>query len=197
MPQPFKNYIKNINESSLSRIFSHIEGNESFGVVSAFRDNLSTTENKQRHSDLKNMVRKFGYGFIEMRGGYTGDQGFVQEYSLFVPGVSKKEIVEFGKSFDQHSVIFKDNNEFILIGSNQNSGVGKILTNFVRGGKNNINTAKEAIKDFFSALAKGSHRGKKFVFNVEELESWSFNQAAYSNRGENPKWFSIMEWETS
>jgi hypothetical protein len=64
--------------------------------------------------------------------------------------------------------------------------------NFVRGGKDNINLAKDAIKDFFSSLVKGNQRGKKFVFNVEERESWSFNQAAYSNRGEQPNWHSII-----
>jgi len=193
MPKPFKNFLNDINESSLSRIFQHIEGDNSFGVVSAFRDDLPDAENKQRHADLKAMIRKAGYGFIEMRGGYTGDQGFVQEYSLFVPSVSKKDMIEFGKAFNQHSVIYKDSSEFIMVGTNENSGIGRTVVNFIRGGKNNINMAKDAIKDFFSSLAKGGHRGKKFVFNtVEEKESWSFNQAAYSNRGEEPKWFTII-----
>lgn len=193
MPKPFKNFLNDINESSLSRIFQHVEGDNSFGVVSAFRDDLPDAENKQRHADLKAMIRKAGYGFIEMRGGYTGDQGFVQEYSLFVPSVSKKDMIEFGKAFNQHSVIYKDSSEFIMVGTNENSGIGRTVVNFIRGGKNNINMAKDAIKDFFSSLAKGGHRGKKFVFNtVEEKESWSFNQAAYSNRGEEPKWFTII-----
>ena len=190
-----QNCPETISESSLSRIFSHVEGTGSFGVVSAFRDEKSNTENKERHSELKSMIRKSGYGFIEMRGGYNGDQGFVQEYSLFVPNVSRKDIMEFGKAFDQHSVIFKDDKEFVLIGTNSSSGFGQTITTFVRGGKSNMNMAKEAIKDFFSALAKGSHSGKKFVFNVEERESWSFNQAAYSNRGEEPKWFTIIHDE--
>lgn len=197
MPKPLKTFLKNINESSLSRIFQHVEGDSSFGVVSAFRDDLPAAENKQRHANLKDMVRKAGYGFIEMRGGYTGDQGFVQEYSLFIPSAKKKDMIEFGKEFNQHSVIYKDSSEFSMIGTNENAGIGSTVMNFVRGGKNNINMAKDAIKDFFSTLTKGSHRGKKFVFNVEERESWSFNQAAYSNRGEEPKWVSIMNWEES
>jgi hypothetical protein len=188
----FNELRQQLNESSLSRIFQHVEGNKSFGVVSAFRDDLPMSENMNRHGELKQMVRDAGYGYIEMRGGYKGDQGFVQEYSLFVPGASRKSMIRFGEAFDQHSVIYKDDSEFVMIGTNKNAGVGKELMNFVRGGKDNINLAKDAIKDFFSSLVKGNQRGKKFVFNVEERESWSFNQAAYSNRGEQPNWHSII-----
>lgn len=192
MAKTFKILREELNESSLSRIFQHVEGNKSFGVVSAFRDDLPFEENMQRHGELKQMVRDGGYGYIDMRGGYKGDQGFVQEYSVFVPGASKKDIMKFGQAFDQHSVLYKDANEFVMIGTNKNAGVGKILMNFIKGGKDNLNLAKDAIKDFFSSLVKGSHRGKKFVFNVEEREPWSFNQAAYSNRGEEPNWHSII-----
>jgi hypothetical protein len=193
MPQSFKTFII---ESSLSRIWQHVESNRDFGVVSAYRDEMSKEEKIAAHSLLKKTVRAMGYGFVEMRGGYNGDQGFVQEESLFIPNITMKFIIELGVNFQQHSVIHKSAEKFDLISTNRKDGIGKVLTSFVRGGKDSINTAKDAIKDFFSALAKGSHRGKKFVFNVEERESWSFNQAAYSNRGEEPKWFSILEWET-
>lgn len=189
MSKSFKQFL---NESSLSRIFDHIESNRSFGVVSAYRGDLPAAENKERHKSLKNMVRESRYGFIEMRGGYNGDQGVVIEESLFIPSVSRNDIIDFGKEFDQHSVIFKDDNEFSLIGTNASSGIGKVMMTFVKGGKSNLNMAKDAIKDFFSALSKGSHAGKKFVFNVQERQSWSFNQAAYSNRGEEPGWITIM-----
>jgi len=192
MPQSFKNFIA---ESSLSRIWQHVESNRDFGVVSAYRDDMSNEEKVAAHSALKKTVRGMGYGFVEMRGGYNGDQGFVQEESLFIPNITRKFIIELGVNYQQHSVIHKSKEEFVLVSTNSKDGIGKILTNFTRGGKDNFNTAKDAIKDFFSSLAKGSHRGKKFVFNVEERESWSFNQAAYSNPKESPKWFSIMEWE--
>lgn len=193
MAKSFRELTNKLNESSLSRIFQHVENTNSFGVVSGYRADLPIAVNKERHSKLKDMVRAKGYGYIEMRGGYSGDQGFVEEYSLFVPMVSKKDIISFGQQFDQHSVIYKDAAEFVLIGTNEDSGVGKVMTNFVRGGKTNINLAKDAIKDFFSALAKGGHKGKKFVFNVEERQAWSFNQAAYSNKGEMPNWLTIIE----
>lgn len=192
MTKSFRNFIA---ESSLSRIWQHVENNRDFGVVSSSRDEMSADDLKSANSQLKKVVREMGYGFIEMRGGYNGDQGFVQEESLFIPNVTLRDIIKLGSDFNQHSVIHKSKDQFALISTNSKDGIGKVLTNFIRGGKDNFNMAKNAIKDFFSSLAKGSHRGKKFVFNVQERESWSFNQAAYSNRGEEPKWFTIMEWE--
>jgi len=190
-----KNTIEhNLQESSISRIFQHIESDNSFGVVSAFRGDYSTKENMERHAKLKEMVRDSGYGFIEMRGGYNGDEGFVQELSLFIPQVTRKDIIKMGQGFDQHSVIYKDSTEFSLIGTNEAAGVGKVLTNFIRGGKKNLDLAKESIKDFFSSILKGKDRGKKFVFRVEEREINSFNRAAYAPREHKElKWFPIIE----
>ena len=88
---------RNLEESSLSRIMGHIKGERNFGVVSAFRGGLGKKENMERHAELKDAVRDMGYGFIEMRGGYKEeDGGFVNELSLFIPNVSKKEVMDLG-----------------------------------------------------------------------------------------------------
>jgi len=110
---------RKLNESSLSRILQHIESDRSFGVLSAFRGGLSKRENMERHADLKDKVRGMGYGFIEMRGGYKEeDGGFVNELSLFVPGIDKRALVDLGSDLDQDSVIYKDKNSFELVGTN-------------------------------------------------------------------------------
>ena len=125
---------RKLNESSLSRILQHIESDRSFGVLSAFRGGLSKRENMERHADLKDKVRGMGYGFIEMRGGYKEeDGGFVNELSLFVPGIDKRALVDLGSDLDQDSVIYKDKNSFELVGTNRATGKGKVLMNF-RGG---------------------------------------------------------------
>jgi len=191
MVNTFKQFINRtaLSESSMSRIFSHIEGKGSFGVISAFRGEHGKKENIGRHGELKKLIREKGYGFIEMRGGYKEEGGFVNELSLFIPNIKKKAIVELGTQYDQHSVIYKDNNEFVLIGTNKSAGIGKTLEKFVSGGKDNLVLAKDAMKDFFSALLKGSHRGKKFLFRMEEKEPLSFNQVAYI--GAEEKWIEI------
>ena len=184
-----------IAESSVSRIYQHIEEpGRSFGVVSAFRADNSGEENKRLHAEMKAAVREMGLGFIEMRGGYKGDQGFVTELSLFIPSISRKQIVDLGKKYNQHSIIFKDAKEFSLVGTNESAGIGKTLSSFKFGsGKENIVLAQEAMKDFFSSLLKGSDRGKKFLFRMEEKEVWGFFQHAYAPKGVEPKWNVIYE----
>jgi len=184
-----------IAESSISRIYQHIEEpGRAFGVISANRADNSDAEHNKLYAELKTAVRTMGLGFIEMRGGYKGDQGFVTEPSLFIPSISRKQIIELGKKYNQHSIIFKDASEFSMIGTNESAGIGKILSSFKFGsGKENLVLAQEAMKDFFSALLKGSHRGKKFLFRMEEKEVWGFLQHAYAPKGVQPKWNVIYE----
>ena len=189
------NYKKYITESSISRIVSHIKSDRSFGVVSAFRDDFSHKENIDRHNNLKTKVRSSGYGFIDMKGGYKGDQGFVEELSLFIPNVSKNDILKFGKDLDQHSVIFKDSKEFALIGTNKAAGIGKVLAKFDTGSRETIELAKDAMENFFSSLLKGAQRGRKFLFRMQELFQPSLMERAYANA--TPTWKVIYEYETT
>jgi hypothetical protein len=177
-------------ESSLSRIWQYVEQNKPFGVISAFRQELSEKENEQRHIDLKKDIRNSGLGFIELEGGWTEEGVFNAEKSLFVPNIQENKIVELGQKYDQYSVLYNDGKSFVMIGTNKNSGVGKVLSQFNIGkGKENITLAKDAVKDFYSALMKGSHAGKKFLFKLKERECISLNRLAYSN--ESIKWFEI------
>jgi len=184
-----------IAESSISRIYQHIqEPNRTFGVVTSFRSDNSKSENEQQFKELKAAVRAMGYGYIEMRGGYRGDQGFNLESSLFVPSITRKQIIDLGKRYNQHSVIYKDAKEFSLIGTNSAAGIGSTLSSFAFGsGKDNLVLAQDAMKDFFSSLFKGRDRNKKFLFKMEEREVWGFFQHAYAPKGVEPKWSVIYE----
>jgi len=184
----FKDYII---ESSLSRIWQFIEKDKgTFAVISAYRDKTKEN-NKERHISLKKYIRELGYGFIEMRGGYREEDGFVNEKSLFIPNIDKKFAIKIGSEYDQYSILYKDKNQFIEIGTNINSGIGKILKNFIKTSKeNNINLAKEAIKDFFSSLLKGSHKGKKFVFNTIQEREYIGHLGRMSGR--KPRWITIL-----
>jgi len=156
-------------EAKLSRVFQYVEDDKKdFGIVSAFRGTNSDKENKARHEELKKMVRQMGYGFIELRGGYKGDEGYVEELSLLIPNITKKGIVDLGRKFQQHSVMYKNDQDFYYIGTNEEAGVGKVLMRFKKGeGQDNLELAKHKVVDFFSQLKKGAHSEKKFVFNVK------------------------------
>lgn len=156
-------------EAKLSRVFQYVEDdNKDFGIVSAFRGSNSDKENKARHEELKKTIRQMGYGFIELRGGYKGDEGYVEELSLLIPNITKKGIVDLGRQFQQHSVMYKNDQDFYYIGTNEEAGVGKVLMRFKKGeGQDNLELAKHKVVDFFSQLKKGAHADKKFVFNVK------------------------------
>ena len=157
-------------ESSLSRVFQYVEDdNRSFGIVSAMRCAASDQENRNRHAELKKAVRQMGYGYIELRGGYKGDEEFCHELSLLIPNVKKSQIVKLGREYNQHSVMFKDSTDFYYIGTNEEAGLGKVLMRFKKGeGQENLELAKHKVVDFFSQLRKGKQSDKKFVFNAKD-----------------------------
>lgn len=178
---------QHVYESSLSRIWKHIEGNKGFGVISPYRSDYSVKENEQRYRDLKSEIRSLGYGFIEMEGGFKEESGWVLEKSLFVPNIKRDDLVELGQKYEQFSVIYKDAKEFVEIGTNDFAGIGVIQHNFIKQGWNkNMNFDSELTQQFFSSLAKGSHRGRKFLFQMEcelyEIVPKSFNEMAYGNK---------------
>jgi hypothetical protein len=150
-------------------VFQYVEDDKKdFGILSAFRGSNSDKENKARHEELKKAIRQMGYGFIELRGGYKGDEGYVEELSLLIPNITKKGIVDLGRQFQQHSVMYKNDQDFYYIGTNEEAGVGKVLMRFKKGeGQDNLELAKHKVVDFFSQLKKGAHSEKKFVFNVK------------------------------
>ena len=160
----FKEYV---NESSLSRIWQFVEDDKkSFSVVSAYRSYYNNKENKKRHILLIKGVRSTGYGFIEMRGGYVetieGVKIEVQESSVFIPSVEKKDIMKLGSDYEQDSILYKKDGLFSEIGTNDVYGVGKNVETYKMTGGDNITLAKDVIKKFYSRLKKGSHNKKKF-----------------------------------
>jgi hypothetical protein len=157
-------------ESRLSRIWQHIQSNNSFGVISPFRKNYSTEENLKRYSELKKNVRnELKLGYIELEGGFNEEGDWIKEKSLFIPNIKKTDIIKLGELFEQYSVIYKDSNEFVEIGTNEISGIGNVLTNFIKQGwDKNMEINSDLTKKFFSRLAKGGHRDNKFIFNIEE-----------------------------
>jgi hypothetical protein len=159
-------------ESSLSRVFQYVEDDsKKFGILSAMRCAASNEENAQRHAELKKKVRAMGYGYIELRGGYKGDENFCHELSLLIPNIKKSQLVALGRGFQQHSVMWKDDQDFYYIGTNEEAGLGKVLMHFKKGeGQHNLELAKHKVKDFFSQLRKGSSakEDRKFVFGFKD-----------------------------
>lgn len=179
------------DEPRRSRICSHIESGRSFGIVCAHRGDLPAAENTMRLGALKERVRGAGHGFIEIRCAKHATQEVVSEGLLFVPGVQRASIASFGEACEQHAVLFKDDAELSLVGTSASSGVGKVLMSYAHGEQGDVGSAMEAIRHFCTGLLQSSRAGEGLVFDVQEREPWSFNQAAYSNRGEKPGWITV------
>jgi len=187
--------------SSLSRVWQFIEDkNRSFGIVSAFRndhikmDNKSPTEDevksnkkqniiasKKKHKELKEKIRDMGLGYVELAGGTqeTNQQGQainVLEDSLFIPNISKDDLLNLGREYNQDSVIYKNGGQFaMLITKGPNFGKSDMDFGSSQQSKN-ITFDPELIKSVgsFSALKKGPDSGEKFLFQppadpLEEL----------------------------
>lgn len=171
--ESFQRGEKPLVESSLSRIMQHIENpNSTFGQISAFRGEFSREENEKRHEQLKKDVRNKGLGFIEMSGGFKEEDGNVQELSLFVPNISRKDAIELGERYGQFSILWKDPTQFVEIGTNPAAGIGTIKNTFKKNGKV-IDLNQDSIKDFWSQIYRGRHRDKKFLFVMERVDvSW-------------------------
>ena len=184
-------------ESKLSRVFQYVEDDKKdFGVLSAFRGANSEKENVAKHEELKKAIRAMGYGYIELRGGYKGDEGFNEELSILVPNIKKNEIVSLGRKFGQHSVMYKNDQDFYYIGTNEEAGIGKVLMKFKKGaGQENLELAKHKVVDFFSQLKKGAHSDKKFVFTAKDETPNEGESAADQHAAKTHKAGDV--WKTS
>ena len=120
MPQTMKTYkefIEDIQESSLSRIQSKSQ-KKGVAAISADRGNLSRKENQARSQQLQKDIRsKFGRGPTKVKGSYiekdenTGEERKVKEKSYVIDRGKmgkrkfKKEVKKLGKKYGQDSVI--------------------------------------------------------------------------------------------
>jgi hypothetical protein len=85
-------------DRSLSGIVDHINSGKPFGVITACS------------AELMKKVRDAGYGCILQQAVWTYNGELFEEQSLFIPDVNKQELMDWGKEYDQHAVLYKDNN---------------------------------------------------------------------------------------
>ena len=106
-----------LNESSLSRLYSHMQDHES-AALSAFRNEFTKEENLERNRKLKAELLGRGYGVTRILGSYienfeTPKAVEVAEESFFVSNRKDDpdfalEIARLGEDFDQDSVLIVD-----------------------------------------------------------------------------------------
>ena len=113
-----------LNEMSLGRAYQHVqsakEGGGSFGIVTAYRAGNTAKKNREDFAELQKHLRSKGLGFVKMRGHWRECQDEKIAYkdcppeklkdaaepSLFVPGISQKDLDELGKKYNQDAVVY-------------------------------------------------------------------------------------------
>ena len=140
----FRNFIDDINESSMSRIKSQSDKGGT-AVMSASRGDKSSKENRARAKKLDKDIRsKFGKGATKVTGKYTekddktGKETRVKERSHVVTSGKmgkrkfKKEVQKLGRKYEQDAVLTQTRKTGTLsatrkggLGKDKRIGVGK------------------------------------------------------------------------
>lgn len=152
-----------LNESSLSRVWQHAQGDKPFAIITAFRGNLTREESEALNRSLAAEVRNYGYGFFYLDGYWVENQGQpneeqVVEDSLFVIGNPKSEkafvdrLVELAAKYDQEAVLIKASN-----GINVYDSDGNVLEKL-----NKLSPGK--LGTMYSRMRKD---GRPFIFEKE------------------------------
>lgn len=168
----FKEYL---DESKIGRIWKIIEEKGyTFVVISSFDKNLKIKTNNENHEKMRKELRSMGYGYIELTSKWINDiKETESEKSFFVTGMEKEDALNLGKKYNQYSVIWKDNNEFVEIKVLN----GSVLKTYKKeSGRNNLSIGRT---DLYSVMKRGSHRNKRWTFKeiIEKHGIDSMNDA--------------------
>lgn len=149
--------------AGLSRVKQHVE-ERAVAMLSAFRDEFSLDQNRKRNKSMEQAIRKAGYGFLRIDGGWVeeqedGTKKKVKEESFFVIGPEsnadefKRFILNLGARFDQDAVLYVPAETDIAYG----------IDTGARGTKGKAEKigkfSPKAAEDFWSNL-----RGHPFIF---------------------------------
>jgi len=158
----------NLDEASLSRAYQHVvdKKSPSWGMITAYRYANSKKENLQANKRLEQDLRKMGHGYFKVEGHWQEcqdkDVSYVDcpkdklqdstEESLFVPNITKDQIGDLCKKYEQDAVIYgdKDSDAHLVFKNGSSENIGKF-----QPGK--ISQAYSKVKG-----------GKTFIFGKEE-----------------------------
>jgi len=196
-----------VNESSLSRLWTHNEKHDC-GALTAFRvaadcgngEQYTSSDNKKRNRSLLAKLKSKGYGVTKLKGTYPEGGKEASEDSFFVvdlkdTGNLLKDLKRLGAEFEQDSILFVPKGAInggpkaFLIGTNNcpNSWPGKGKKDIFAGGK-----LGKSSKIYTSKV-----NGRPFIFEniLEEVYSPGNGMGWWSLHLEAEKHWSEIEIE--
>ena len=170
----------------------------SFGVVTPYCKNLSNSENDDRYIDmLKTIKNKMEYGYIQLKCGYTDQNGFNERNLALVPSITKFDLINFGNQYEQNIVLYKNQQELEEIQTGYDGKNGKIIKTFDSPGNGeNINLNHNLLEQLISSILQVSNNEKKYSFIIEEKRSpGMYVRLRLLKQGKKIPWMTIAEGE--
>lgn len=197
------NMKRNLQESSLSRIWQHINNGDTFAVISAYASNLSEEKNLERHEKLRDDIKSLRLGYIEQKSGYTYFETgeIIQEKSFFIPEITLAVALGLGRKYNQETIIFKNNDRFVLIrpDNKQVEMTFSKRTDMDKKSERPLTFEPEVLKYAYSSLLKANENNKApYAFKVDDdnVEVQDIQEmVVFSKKGtlSESKWISIFK----
>lgn len=158
-------------ESSLSRIWRHVQDHQS-GAISGYRDDNDKATNKKNNREIKAFLTRKGYSVTRVQGNYIENKGSanekeVGEPSFFVVDINdtgklESDLAALGKRFDQDSVLIvpKGGKGAYLLGTSKRDDAFPDFGKSVKVGSSRFG---KAAGEFLSRV-----RGREFAFEAVE-----------------------------
>ena len=100
---------KGITRTELEYLHDISKGQQ-FGIISAYRGNLSRNENKRRHTELAQDLNELGVSWEVVQGTWgidIGEKKYELENSFFCYGIDWEDLKQLAINYEQEAVIFK------------------------------------------------------------------------------------------
>jgi hypothetical protein len=131
-----------MDEASLTRAYQHVveKKSPSWGMITAYRYANSKKENEAANKRLEQDIRKMGHGFFKVEGHWQECQDPNMNYvdcpkdklkdstenTLFVPGITKEQIGNLCKKYEQDAVVYgdKDKDAHLIYKNGDSESIG-------------------------------------------------------------------------
>tara|TARA_R110000765_G_scaffold70595_3_gene136879 strand:- start:4080 stop:4778 length:699 start_codon:yes stop_codon:yes gene_type:complete len=168
MKKVLNEWRKFINESGFNRIKNILQGNvasvSAIGFMTGenpMAQKMSSKENRTLNKELMAWMRERGYGPIRIRGRFGN-----KERSMMIPNITREDMAEAGKYFNQESVIW-----------GEKTGEDKFVFEYIEGDKTMqkrdavlFDDEVQAREDFFSQERQSAGRKFFIPFFDEQYE---------------------------
>ena len=168
MKKVLNEWRKFINESGFNRIKNILQGNvasvSAIGFMTGenpMAQKMSSKENRTLNKELMAWMRERGYGPIRIQGRFGN-----KERSMMIPNITREDMAEAGKYFNQESVIW-----------GEKTGEDKFVFEYIEGDKTMqkrdavlFDDEVQAREDFFSQERQSAGRKFFIPFFDEQYE---------------------------